>query len=1031
MATIPALVTSPGAVPSAPSGGIGGGQVRASPQVDIPAPAGPAGAQAAGAQMVAQADETTARSSAQLAQYGEQFADQYIKAKLNVDAANRTADLSAQLHEAEFQSSKIPDRDQAGADFDSRVGKIRDDWAAQDVNPKVRAAVDASLPNQIALRKASTQQAAFGEWSKAQVGSLITNLDQYGKQAADAQDPRLTEQLIGQANAAIDGRVAANALGADVAAKMKVDFGSNVYRTKIEIAMQKDMASGVALYNATKGKLNAADERAMGVMAADRTKQLDAETTVSSGMPVMGGDEKDRVHRAIVGQESGGQQVDASGNVLTSPKGAMGAGQITPETFAQFAKPGESITNREDNLRVSKRITDHYMEQYGGDWQRAAVAYFSGPGNVAPPGSPTPWKNDSSDGRVKTSEYVAQVGARLGGSAAPASGDQLAQYKIDALRYRQSVIDNLKLDPEIKARQISIIDQRLGTTNSIVLEQRKSAADAADSAGQALYTGKYQAGTFQSVSDQYRKAGDNSQADVYQFMADHEAQLIEDAKNPPARESTAAKLLPGAAGRIAAQASALQRADIADARAMAVQQRTENRRLGAEEEKNFNEGLTANQDPNALIANARNAYLYYRAAGDVAKAESVRQQLEGALEGSAMAKLPPAEREKAKLEMRERAASADGLSVKEAEIAKQLNKNEAANRERWEKDALSAANDTGAIHIQPFNTAMNQNNPQAQANLQMWATQRKSDLAKATYMLDGNATNLRNNFFTTNEMSDITQKLEGMRPQEAQQFLAQLAVAVPKEAIGLIGAQMSKHTATADTFAAALSLYGSGKDGDIDIANRVITGMKWLTQGGPDGEKRIGDHKLLQQGIDDQLVQARAGMSPDAVRLQNNAITADYIALTANEPNRTDINTKALNQAITDIVGKTMTHNGVSTIIPREIEPYQFRDGVAAINDADVANLRPTANGQPITAEVVRQKGEPVPAGDGKYRIRIPDPLRGGRGTDLIDNNTGQPWVIDIRQLIGRGVSSGLPRGQTGTTRDPLGQNRGTVEIPR
>src|SRR4029077_8569148 len=124
----------------------------------------------------------------------------------------------------------------------------------------------------------------FGLESQAQVGQLITNIDQYNKQAVDAQDPRLTEQLIQQANAAIDGRVAGGWLHADVAAKMKVDFESNVYRTKQEIAFAKDTRAGLALYEATKSKLNAADSRAMGIMAADRAKQVDAETAVSQGM---------------------------------------------------------------------------------------------------------------------------------------------------------------------------------------------------------------------------------------------------------------------------------------------------------------------------------------------------------------------------------------------------------------------------------------------------------------------------------------------------------------------------------------------------------------------------------------------------------------------------------------------------------------------------------------------------------------------------------------------------------------------------
>jgi hypothetical protein len=536
-----------------------------------------------------------------------------------------------------------------------------------------------------------------------------------------------------------------------------------------------------------------------------------------------------------------------------------------------------------------------------------------------------------------------------------------------------------------------------------VLEQRKSAADAADAAGQALYTGQYKAGTFQQIADQFRATGDSSQAGVYDFMAKNEAQLIEDAKNPPAKESVAAKLLPGAAGRIAAQESALQRADIAEQRALGVQQRTENRRLGTEQEKIFNDGLNADVKPEVLLNNARDAYQYFRAAGDIAKAESIRQQLEGALEGSLKAKLPPAERERLKLEFQERANSQNGLSVKEAAIAKQFDKNEAANRDRWEKDPLTATNDIGRIQLQPFDSNMND------VNLQMWATQRTKDLTIATLSLDGNATNLRNNFFTTAEMSSITQKLDGMRPMEAQQFLAKLAVAVPKEAISLIGEQMSKKDPVSDSYSAALGLYARGQPGDIEIANRVITGMNWLAKGGPDGKTRVDIKNDLFVAIDDQLGKARANMSPDAVRLQNNAIIANYVALTANAPDRKAIKTPELTQAITEIVGKTTTHNGAATILPREIEPYQFRNGVAAITAADVADLRPTAQGQPVTAEVVRQNGQFVPVGDGKYKVVIPDPLRSGRTMELIDNNSGKPWVVDIKPLIARGDTSNVP----------------------
>lgn len=133
----------------------------------------------------------------------------------------------------------------------------------------------------------------------------------------------------------------------------------------------------------------------------------------------------EQLHGAIVGHESGGQQVDPkTGLILTSSKGALGVGQMLPATFKQYALPGEKIENKADNLAASKRAVEDYYKKYDGDWERVAVAYFSGPGNVAPVGSPTPWKVNSDDSTPTkkgqtVAQYVESVRARLGSAAAP------------------------------------------------------------------------------------------------------------------------------------------------------------------------------------------------------------------------------------------------------------------------------------------------------------------------------------------------------------------------------------------------------------------------------------------------------------------------------------------------------------------------------------------------------------------------------------------------------------------------------------
>jgi hypothetical protein len=85
-----------------------------------------------------------------------------------------------------------------------------------------------------------------------------------------------------------------------------------------------------------------------------------------------------------------------------------------PGTFREWAKPGEDIHNYDDNIRVSQRIVKSYHDRWGGDPERVAVAYYSGPGNVAPLGSTTPWKRNIRPGNAPSvSQYVAQVTGRM------------------------------------------------------------------------------------------------------------------------------------------------------------------------------------------------------------------------------------------------------------------------------------------------------------------------------------------------------------------------------------------------------------------------------------------------------------------------------------------------------------------------------------------------------------------------------------------------------------------------------------------
>lgn len=180
---------------------------------------------------------------------------------------------------------------------------------------------------------------------------------------------------------------------------------------------------------------------------------------------------------AIHMQESGGHA-----NARTSVTGATGGWQLQPETFARFAKPGENINNPADNETVAKRYIAHLSQVAGGDPARIAVGYFSGEGNIAPPGSTMPWKENRADPTGKTvSSYVGDVMARLGkggnvanavGTTAQTVGNEAYKSKADYYRVnynaiinqaRQTALQQHPDDPHYADEVMARVEQRMNT----------------------------------------------------------------------------------------------------------------------------------------------------------------------------------------------------------------------------------------------------------------------------------------------------------------------------------------------------------------------------------------------------------------------------------------------------------------------------------------------------------------------------------------------------------------------------------------
>lgn len=162
-------------------------------------------------------------------------------------------------------------------------------------------------------------------------------------------------------------------------------------------------------------------------------------------------------------------QQESSGG-RTAPDNPL---QIQQGTFNQYAQKGESWNNPSDRTAVAQRVINMYDQKYGGDIGRIATAYFSGEGNVAPAGSPTPFIRNVSDSNGKSvASYVGDMyaratgaapGAHQGGQGAPMAAQpplgqgQFAQGQVQQMQQRWGTLRDQNANAQTVISQLQNI----------------------------------------------------------------------------------------------------------------------------------------------------------------------------------------------------------------------------------------------------------------------------------------------------------------------------------------------------------------------------------------------------------------------------------------------------------------------------------------------------------------------------------------------------------------------------------------------
>ena len=130
--------------------------------------------------------------------------------------------------------------------------------------------------------------------------------------------------------------------------------------------------------------------RADGTQTVKTTQEVAAPIAppaAPGAAPVSASVDPNEVFKRMLQVESGGQQFNRQGGILTSPKGAQGIAQIMPETarnpgFGVAPATPEEIATPEGNRAFGERYYQGLLKYFNGDVAKATAAYNGGAGRV-------------------------------------------------------------------------------------------------------------------------------------------------------------------------------------------------------------------------------------------------------------------------------------------------------------------------------------------------------------------------------------------------------------------------------------------------------------------------------------------------------------------------------------------------------------------------------------------------------------------------------------------------------------------------
>lgn len=329
------------------------------------------------------------------------------------DLADALAKATEELGTQAIEFQRDQDYKTAPTRFKGVSNDIGKKYATGLTDPTVRQAFGEQFQHLAVAKQLGVVQQAVKQEADYHVSSLDQSLDTLAVSAANAATAMERSETAKIAKIGIEEKRAGGWITDVQARKFNEKFQQGYFMT----LRQRDPVGALTelmdsrndmdplLASRLQGELYTAAVQPMAVGLLDSIR---FDPSGQSAPPPSYDEALPGLKAALMKRESGGDK-DA-----VSPQGARGSMQIMPETFKQYALPGESFDNDEHRVAAANRKVDDDYRFYKGDIRKVAAAYIGGRGAVTPDGK---IRNDVSDAHGTTpAAYAEQVTAMVGAS---------------------------------------------------------------------------------------------------------------------------------------------------------------------------------------------------------------------------------------------------------------------------------------------------------------------------------------------------------------------------------------------------------------------------------------------------------------------------------------------------------------------------------------------------------------------------------------------------------------------------------------